>query len=350
MGPPHGERRGASDGGGRGRRDGPSRKGSSTGKAVGGQRKSDDRRGSDQRDRREARGEPSDPRPQPSARAPKKWGSLARKGTRWLTDDPGTASGAWRKAIEDARETERLSRPVEAPTEEIWVRDDEDEPEDRQAAPSRTQPRSPKLPDEVAAELAAQSDARARERNLRRLSDAIRAYERDRYQDALRLLKPIVDQAPDVAAARELYGLTLYRLGRWAAAVKQLRAYFELTGSYDQHPTLMDAYRAQKRWPTVERLWAELKEASPSGAVVAEGRIVMAGALADRGQLKAAIDLLERSKPVVKNPKDHHLRTMYALADLYDRAGDIPRARDLFRRLADTDPDYFDVRSRLRSL
>lgn len=255
--------------------------------------------------------------------------------------------------MEDARETERLARPVER-DEEVWVREDDDGFEEEAVAPTRTTPsrapRKPKVPEEVAAELSGKLDAQHRERNLQRLSDAIRAYDRDRYQDALRMLKAIVDQAPDVAAARELLGLTLYRLGRWPAAVKELRAYFELTGSYDQHPTLMDAYRAQKRWPTVERLWNELKEASPHPAVVAEGRIVMAGALADRGELRKAIDLLERSKPVVKNPKDHHLRTMYALADLYDRAGDIPRARDLFRRLAEIDPDYFDVRSRLRGL
>lgn len=254
--------------------------------------------------------------------------------------------------MEDARESERLARPVERSESEVWIREDEDEPDSGAASPppARARSRRAKLPEDVAEELAGKVDPKQRERDLQRLSDAIRAYERDRYQDALRMLKAIIDHAPDVAAARELHGLTLYRLGRWAAAVKELRAYFEMTGSYDQHPTLMDAYRAQKRWPTVERLWNELKEASPHPAVVAEGRIVMAGAFADRGDIRKGIDLLERSKPVVKNPKDHHLRTMYALADLYDRAGDIPRARDLFRRLAEIDPDYFDVRDRLRSL
>ena len=42
--------------------------------------------------------------------------------------------------------------------------------------------------------------------------------------------------APEVAAIRELYGLTLYRLGRWREAVRELRAFHELTGSFDQHP------------------------------------------------------------------------------------------------------------------
>ena len=39
-----------------------------------------------------------------------------------------------------------------------------------------------------------------------------------------------------------------------------------------------------------------------------------------------------------------------ALADLFDRAGDIPRARDLFNRVASIDPDAFDTRERLRAL
>jgi hypothetical protein len=52
----------------------------------------------------------------------------------------------------------------------------------------------------------------------------------------------------------------------------------------------------------------------------------------------------------VKKPREHHVRQWYALADLFDRAGDIPRARDLFNRVASVDPDAFDTRQRLRAL
>jgi hypothetical protein len=41
---------------------------------------------------------------------------------------------------------------------------------------------------------------------------------------------------------------------------------------------------------------------------------------------------------------------MYVLADVVERAGDIPRARQLFNRVADVDPDFADVRSRIRGL
>jgi tetratricopeptide (TPR) repeat protein len=178
----------------------------------------------------------------------------------------------------------------------------------------------------------------------------VRAYERDRYQDARRLLRPMAEAAPDAPAVRELLGLTLYRMNRWTEALKELEAFHAFSGSYDQHPVLMDVNRAMKRWKAVDALWAELKDASPSADVVAEGRIVAAGALADRGRLAEAISLLERAGSTPKRPKLHHLRTWYALADLYEKAGDIPHARALFTNVLRQDADFADAAERLAAL
>ena len=183
-----------------------------------------------------------------------------------------------------------------------------------------------------------------------RLAEASHAYDRERYQDALRVLRPLADLAPASPAVRELYGLTLYRLGRWRHAVKEIEAYHALSGAYDQHPVLEDCMRALRRYRRVEALWDQLREASPNAEAVAEGRIVMAGSLADQGNTSGAIALLERSRGVTKKPRDYHLRQWYALADLYERAGDFPRARELFRRLASHDPEAFDTAERLRAL
>jgi tetratricopeptide (TPR) repeat protein len=84
--------------------------------------------------------------------------------------------------------------------------------------------------------------------------------------------------------------------------------------------------------------------------VVAEGRIVMAGALADQGKLAEAIRLLERAVTEVKRPRLHHLRLWYTLADLYERAGDLPRARGLFGSVLRHDHDFADVPERLAGL
>jgi len=73
---------------------------------------------------------------------------------------------------------------------------------------------------------------------------------------------------------------------------------------------------------------------------MAEGRIVMAGTLADAGDLRGALALLagqERQPPRVR---PYHLRQWYVIADLYDRAGEVPRARALFQRIRQLEPEF----------
>jgi hypothetical protein len=66
--------------------------------------------------------------------------------------------------------------------------------------------------------------------------------------------------------------------------------------------------------------------------------------------VRDAIDLLEHARAAPKRAKVHHLRLWYALADLYERSGDVAHARELFERLAGEDPDFADVDARLRAL
>ena len=101
---------------------------------------------------------------------------------------------------------------------------------------------------------------------------------------------------------------------------------------------LADCYRAVGHDATVDELWDELRQASPSAELVVEGRIVMAGMRADRGDLPGAIRLLEDGWRLPGRPQEHHLRRGYALADLYERAGDVARARQLFERLGGWPP------------
>lgn len=183
-----------------------------------------------------------------------------------------------------------------------------------------------------------------------RLAEATRHYQHDRYREALKVLRPLADEVPKAAAVRELYGLVLYQEGLWRQAVTQLEAFHSLSGSYDQHPVLADCYRALGRFDRVRDLWEELRRASPSGPLVAEGRIVAAGALADRGQLPEAIALLGRSARKAAHPADHQVRQWYVLADLYERVGDLPRARRLFQQVNAASPGAYDVAGRLRSL
>jgi tetratricopeptide (TPR) repeat protein len=196
----------------------------------------------------------------------------------------------------------------------------------------------------------AQLAGRDASRALGTLMAAADAYSADREREAIRILRPLRDRMPDSQSVRELMGLAQYRVGNFNAASKELEAYAELSGAVDQHPVLMDCYRAQHRWKKVADLWEELAAVSPSGEVVTEGRIVYAGALADQGKLPDALALLRKRGEIVKQPKDHHLRVWYALADLEERAGNLARARELFHQVARVEPGFADVAERLAAL
>jgi hypothetical protein len=322
------------------------------------------------------KGKRSGARTPPPADLPKRpgWGSVARKGAGRLKDaGPSGASKAFREAADTAEPAG--TSPGREPWEpERWIDEGETEGMRRTAGgavgrsrgdspkPSQKRARPPRrsagrsapgpggkdwsVDDDVARAVGPSKAGKV----AQRLSEAARAFDRERYADARKLLKPLADQAPSSATIRELHGVTLYRLGRWREAAKELEAFRSLTGSVEQHPVLADCYRALGRQQKVVELWDELREASPGAELVAEGRIVLAGSRADHGDIEGAIAVLEAAPKPTKKARSHHLRTAYALADLYERAGEVPRARELFQRVAASAPDFADVGARLRAL
>lgn len=200
------------------------------------------------------------------------------------------------------------------------------------------------------AKLSSKIGATRAARTIERLGEASDAFAQERFEDARRILKPLVDAVPSEPVMRELYGLTLYRLGRWKQAVTELEEFARLSGSTEQHPVLADCYRALGNHSRVEELWDDLGSASPDAATIAEGRIVYAGSLADQGNLPGAIAVLEAGSLGRGQLRFHHLRMRYALGDLYDRAGEQQSARRHFAVVAEAEPDFFDVADRLRQL
>jgi hypothetical protein len=283
------------------------------------------------------------------------WGGVARKGAGRLRDDAGRGNPPSTSASDAFRAATGASTAWEP---ETWIDEGEVRGEARQAvgrgrAPGRRRPSAAPPAEEGPVEdpsLRRAVGGVQADRLEQRLREASRAYQRERYTEARRLLRPLAQSAPTVVTVRELLGLTYYRLGQWKAAAAQLEAFAQLTGSTEQHPVLADCERALGHHGRVRELWEDLRAASPSAALVAEGRIVYAGSLADQGQLREAIEVLEAARPPAKRPKEHHLRVAYALADLYERAGDLPRARQLFGVVAAADPDLGDVQARLRAL
>ncbi len=178
------------------------------------------------------------------------------------------------------------------------------------------------------------------------------AFQRERYRDAARMLRTVVDAVPAAPSPHELLGLSRYHCGQWRAARGSLETFAELTGSVDQHPVLMDCERALGRRRRVKERFEELRQASPEPEVLSEGRLVLAGTLADAGDLAGAIELLTAAGAgrAVRHPAPRHLRQWYVLADLAERSGDVARARELFARVAAADPDAYDVVERLSQL
>lgn len=276
------------------------------------------------------------------------WGGVARKGAGRVRDaGQGDASKAFQAAT-----------PGREPWEpEVWidegaVRGEANKAVGRGRSARRVVGGTSEDEREIAVDpsLKRAIGAKNLERVEQKLKDASRDFRRERFEEAKRILKPLAESAPTAESVRELLGLTYYRLGRWRLAVAELEAFRNLNGSTEQHPVLADCYRALGRHAKVTELWEELRAASPSAALVAEGRIVYADSLADQGRLEDAIAVLAASKPPAKHPQEHHLRVTYALADLHERAGDVPKARQLFSIVAAADPELGDVEARLRAL
>lgn len=205
-------------------------------------------------------------------------------------------------------------------------------------------------PELVAEIRAAATDPRAAARTVERVGRTQEALDRDRLDEARRTINPIAKNLPGVAGVQELAGLVAYRLGRWRDAVRSIEAAQALRTNVDSLPVLADSYRALRRWDAVERVWREIKELSPSHEVMAEGRIVAAGALADQGDITGAIAVMAAASAKVRRVEDYHLRQWYVLGDLHDRAGNPIDAAHWFERIVAVDDDYFDVPARLGAL
>ncbi len=183
------------------------------------------------------------------------------------------------------------------------------------------------------------------------LEYATKAYAQDRFGEVITMLNSLGKEALMVGEVAELLGLALYRQGKWSLALKVLAGFTQASGSFDQYPVLMDLNRALGRHKQVEVLYEELRQSGVSSDLIAEARIVMAGDLADRGQLQEAIKTIAPSASrQVSRPQARHIRQWFALADLYERVGEIALARSFYTKVLNADPTMADVAERLAAL
>ena len=188
-------------------------------------------------------------------------------------------------------------------------------------------------------------------RALKRYDAALQAFEAHRYEDARKILNPMAKEYSDVAAVHEMLGLCLYRGGQWKRALTELEVAVALNPDWIfNHAVIQDCHRALGNHQMVEKYWRELAEASPHPELIAEGRIVMAGSLADRKLFEEAHAVMEKAAGDMKRPSEYHLRQWFVIADLYDKQGNVIQARQFFERIALHDRQFVDVAERLATL
>lgn len=252
------------------------------------------------------------------------------------------------KAVAEAPEHTREEWIDEGPIRDVAVAATE-RARTESAAPKRTRAKGV-LDPEVVAEVDREAGNQRSGRYRERLQSAAEALDRGRFDDARRMVQPVLRDLPNIAMAHEIAGLAFYSTGQWRKAAAELELARQIDRSVRHHPVLADCYRALKRYDVVVELWDELKGESPAPGLMAEGRIVAAGSLADQGDLRGALSMMAKAREVPKKVRDHHLRQWYVLGDLLDRSGEIVEARRFFGMVAQADAEFADVMQRLASL
>ncbi|MBO0607759.1 hypothetical protein [Myceligenerans salitolerans] len=144
-----------------------------------------------------------------------------------------------------------------------------------------------------------------------------------------------VRRAGRIDVVREAAGLTAYRTGRFAEALRELRTVRRLNGSSEHLPLMADAERGLGRPERAIALAATPEAETLDAAGRTELAIVVSGARSDLGEHDAALAVLDKI-PADEAPGDLGLRVLQARAVALEAAG---RADEAAAVLADVDPE-----------
>jgi tetratricopeptide (TPR) repeat protein len=211
---------------------------------------------------------------------------------------------------------------------------------------------TPDLPREVMSEL--RRHARADKDVARAMTIAGDALADDDVARALEYLRWAKEDAPRAPSIREALGIALYLAEDWAGALSELQAYRRMTGRTDQNHLIADCQRALGR--PLDRIAEAVREMTVEDDGedrVAEGLIVWASALSDSGDPAAGRAVLEPALEDVASATDveeHHVRVWYVAGDLAEQDGDHEAAERWFAKVAEAEPEAYDVEERLERL
>ncbi len=178
------------------------------------------------------------------------------------------------------------------------------------------------------------------------LDQAVQCYVKDRYQEAVGILKKVLKLYPNYEDAIEVLGLSYYRLGEYEPAIDELEKFTNLTKNYEQLPVIADCYRALGFYKKMFSVWNLIKTKKLPRSIHGEARLVIAGAYKDLGDIDKAYELMKSCAGDSKEPSFLKLREWYVLADILEQMGDFPNSRRLFKKVLQFDPDLADVAER----
>lgn len=224
--------------------------------------------------------------------------------------------------------------------------------------PDLPEDEDPDLPRGVMSEIRSAVDGGAREVALA-LSTGATAIDEERPDVARRYLAWARQQAPRSGAIREALGVALYHDGAYRDALSELRAYRRLSGRLDQNHVIADCLRALGRpvSEVAEDVEAMLEDDDVPAERRIEGVLVLAGRIADDGDLEGGRAVLRRADDLVHELDrsgdelpEALVRLWYVEGDLAQRDHDPETARRWFRQVIDAEQESYDARERLESL
>lgn len=142
-----------------------------------------------------------------------------------------------------------------------------------------------------------------------------------------------------LAVVREAAGVAAYGAGRWADAMRELRAARRMAGSDELLPLIADCERGLGRPERALTLATSTDAARLEGQAAVEMLIVAAGARRDMGQLDAAVVMLQVPELRARTKASWQLRLRYTYADLLAAVGRDEEALSWFERVAAADHD-----------
>ena len=210
---------------------------------------------------------------------------------------------------------------------------------DEQPRPALDLTAGSQLPKWIQEEVTRTTRKERRAAVMQSLEAAADAFAAARYGKAVEHAERAKQASPSNGTIREILALSLYRLGRWQAALQELRTFRRIAGETTHMPVEMDCLRALDRPEDVEKAWSELKHLGGRPDTFREARVVYGSYLLDAGRPQDAWQIVN-PKRLEDHPQESELRQWYVAARVATHLGDTKSASQILAAITAADPGF----------